>query len=701
MTITKLPARNEYTANAGQTVFNYSFKIFKETDLNVYITPVGQDANDITDLITNYNVSSIGDEIGGKITLEVGTNVNELVTIVSNVPSDREVDYQNNGDFRPDVVNADFDKVVSITKKIEDSVNRTFILSQSQQGPSPLSLPAPKAAKLMRWKGDLSGLENVDVSELSPSLIGNDNVVFAFSTIDAAVNSTDTNLIADGKPLNIKELESDQGGDTTDWDVVLTSSVTPNGDDIRISVGLPTFSLVRRIKESGATIPFVLVITGQSNAAGSNTGGPNPANPKVRVWDGFTGAWGSSDYTQNPFARSTPDGNSSNSNIGLATAHRIQETTGRQVFVIYDAVGGKSITEWMDTGVSSTRYLALTTKVLAALATTELSAVTTVDMIHWQQLEEDFEETFQLYYSQFQTLIAQFRAEPWVIDTTPIMAGGPSALHERYEPKRAQRHFCNKNDAFTMWINSAGLETEGDLTHFSGDALWEMGYYRVYAAFVNAPNHDESEVTMFYGRGDGPAEPEEQTVICSFDSIVSYESKTDFAPINSVASTGAMSWGFECGADGNYTLAGGFECLTDNLSNYTMLWGRSLTSTSLGDYGAAFGNDNVLDAAYCFVAGRGNTVADEGGATVGTFSLYNAIEVDPVMFQVGIGTSSGARSNGITVRQSGTTEIYTPITAGDPVVKESITFKRVDNFTVRLTLLGTDSVLRTVDLTLA
>ena len=29
MTITTQPARNEYTANAGQTIFNYTFKIFE------------------------------------------------------------------------------------------------------------------------------------------------------------------------------------------------------------------------------------------------------------------------------------------------------------------------------------------------------------------------------------------------------------------------------------------------------------------------------------------------------------------------------------------------------------------------------------------------------------------------------------------------------------------------------------------------
>lgn len=171
MTITIQPARNEYTANASQTVFNYTFKIFENTDLNVYITPVGQAADDSTDLTVAYTVTGLGDEDGGTIILTIGTGLNELVTIVSNIPSERTIDYQNNGDFRPETVNNDFDRVVSIAKKIEDNSTRSVLLEQSQQGSKPLSLPRPVAGLFLRWKGDLTGLENIDITEDIPVTI--------------------------------------------------------------------------------------------------------------------------------------------------------------------------------------------------------------------------------------------------------------------------------------------------------------------------------------------------------------------------------------------------------------------------------------------------------------------------------------------------------------------------------------------------
>ena len=124
MTITTLPTRNEYTATAGQTVFTYTFKIYEDTDLNVYVTAAGAEADDTSDIVTPSLVTGVGDEDGGTVTIDATAN-GDLVTIISNIPSSRTTDYQNNGDFIPDVVNEDFDRVVSIVKQIEDTANRT------------------------------------------------------------------------------------------------------------------------------------------------------------------------------------------------------------------------------------------------------------------------------------------------------------------------------------------------------------------------------------------------------------------------------------------------------------------------------------------------------------------------------------------------------------------------------------------------
>jgi hypothetical protein len=515
---------------------------------------------------------------------------------------------------------------------------------------------------------------------------------------------------------------------------------------------------------------YVIVITGQSNAAGSNAGGPNPASSMVQTWDGVTGNWGGSNYTGLPWSRAAPDGNSGMNNIALARAHRVQDNSGRKVFVVYDAVGGTSITEWVADGTASARYAALKVKVEAALANL---GRTTVDEIIWAQGEEDFRSSFGTHLDNLILLRNQFRAESWCDYETPIYMTGPSNLHDRYMPQLALRYFCGSLDNRCIYVPSNGLRTAydtlgvgapipgtGDFTHFLGESLWEMGYVRIAQARAT-----ESASDLFFGRSTGPASPADPTVIATFDTLLNWKSRsggaglsetfdgtgaqtaftldyrgtsivlvagtpkvtpTDWtlsgqvitfvvpppnainvvvvtyaASISAVAATGSIGWGYVAYPDGNYTYAFGYNVQTDNLCNYTIIAGCEISAGSLGDYGAAFGYQQSLISPYGFAAGRGHIIADDGGAAVGTFSRYVAGQADDVMFQVGIGGSTGSRGNGLTVRKSGTVEIYAPSTAADPEQNEEMTFRRLTNTTIRLSMRGTDGVVRGVTLTLA
>lgn len=163
MTLNANDVRNEYTATASQTIFNYTFKIYNSTDLDVYVTPVGK-ACSISDLTTSYSVAGVGAEGGGSITLTTPTTSGDLVTIVSSIPSSRTTDYLDNGDFRPDTVNYDFDRTLSITKQANDRVNRTLAFPDCEQSVSGKTLPSPIANNFLRWKSDLTGMENFTFS---------------------------------------------------------------------------------------------------------------------------------------------------------------------------------------------------------------------------------------------------------------------------------------------------------------------------------------------------------------------------------------------------------------------------------------------------------------------------------------------------------------------------------------------------------
>lgn len=200
MTINVNTSRNEYTATSGQTVFNFTFKIYTATDLNVYVTPAGQECNDVTDLTEAYTVTGVGLEDGGSITLNTGAGANDLVTIASAIPTSRTTDYQSNGDFTPETVNNDIDRAISLIKQVESKANRSLLSSECLQGPKPLTLPRPASGEFVRWKSDLSGLENVPGSAIAEEVIVETDYAIAATAASAAAA-----LVSEGNALTYRD----------------------------------------------------------------------------------------------------------------------------------------------------------------------------------------------------------------------------------------------------------------------------------------------------------------------------------------------------------------------------------------------------------------------------------------------------------------------------------------------------------------
>lgn len=194
MTITANDSRNEYIASAAQTVFNYTFRIYTSADLNVYVTAAGADCSD-SDLTTAYVVDAgtINDPAGGFLTFNTGLTVGDKVTINSAIIQDRTTDYQTNGDFKPLTVNADFDRVVSLVKQLETIVKRGPLFPECSQGTTNISLETPLALQFLRWKSDLSGLENVDLATFGAPTTA-DLVSYTPAGVGAIVRSVQAKL---------------------------------------------------------------------------------------------------------------------------------------------------------------------------------------------------------------------------------------------------------------------------------------------------------------------------------------------------------------------------------------------------------------------------------------------------------------------------------------------------------------------------
>ena len=157
LTVGDLTPRDQYTATSGQTVFTYSFPIFNDSDLKVYV------GSTLKTLTTHYTVSGAGTSSGGNITFGSGLTTGDIATIYRDLPVSRTTDYATGGALLAENLNDDLDKLVMMIQQVEyDLNNRVLRFGQFTTG-IPLSefteSATDRAGKVLSF--DSSGDPNI------------------------------------------------------------------------------------------------------------------------------------------------------------------------------------------------------------------------------------------------------------------------------------------------------------------------------------------------------------------------------------------------------------------------------------------------------------------------------------------------------------------------------------------------------------
>ncbi|RLA72762.1 MAG: hypothetical protein DRG30_07035 [Epsilonproteobacteria bacterium] len=155
--------REEITAVAGQTEFDFVFKIYNDENLIVWKTLSGQvpDANaDLLVLHADYEATVNGDD-GGKMTLGVAAAAGDSITIVRSLEPVRDIAYKTNGELRPEVLNADQDYQTYLISDQATAFDKVVRLPENSQGVSG-ELPPPVSEAYIKWNAAGNALENDD-----------------------------------------------------------------------------------------------------------------------------------------------------------------------------------------------------------------------------------------------------------------------------------------------------------------------------------------------------------------------------------------------------------------------------------------------------------------------------------------------------------------------------------------------------------
>ncbi|MCK5640756.1 MAG: hypothetical protein KAJ19_08160 [Gammaproteobacteria bacterium] len=170
--------RNQYTATSGQTIFPYGFLIFVKTDITVEIGTIEQTVD------VDYTVSGVANIDGGNITLLSGASSGDIVTVYRTQNFDREVDYQELGDFLSGTVNGDFNRIILMLQQLLEGSTRTIQYAVDDIV-STIDIPA-----LALRKGALLGFDssgNLNVQTLTGSTSTDGEVQAA---VDRNLNQT-------------------------------------------------------------------------------------------------------------------------------------------------------------------------------------------------------------------------------------------------------------------------------------------------------------------------------------------------------------------------------------------------------------------------------------------------------------------------------------------------------------------------------
>jgi len=130
MTISTTTIKNSYSGDGSTTVFNYTFKITDQDDIEV-ITRTSAGTESVKTITTDYTVSGVGDAGGGSVTFTTAPVSGLTVILRRDTPQTQGLDLIENDPLPANSLEDAFDKLTSITQELQEENDRSIKLSRT------------------------------------------------------------------------------------------------------------------------------------------------------------------------------------------------------------------------------------------------------------------------------------------------------------------------------------------------------------------------------------------------------------------------------------------------------------------------------------------------------------------------------------------------------------------------------------------
>lgn len=150
--------RNQFVALQDSTIFIYDFLVLVDSDLDVFLTPLGTapSSADKLQLTVEYNVDGVGNSNGGNVTLVNKANAGDIITIERNSPIERPTNF-NPGDFTVEEMNDALNAQVTFAQDNEVVAEKLTPAYTTSAVIEPGQVLLPQLGPNEFWLGTLGG----------------------------------------------------------------------------------------------------------------------------------------------------------------------------------------------------------------------------------------------------------------------------------------------------------------------------------------------------------------------------------------------------------------------------------------------------------------------------------------------------------------------------------------------------------------
>ena len=255
--------RIRYIANGVNTEFEFTFPIFKSSNMKVYIGDTLQ--------TEGYSVNIYEDNAGGKVVFSTAPANNSIITLMRNLSIERTTDFQEGSALRANVLNQEFDYQLACIQEVADNINRTMVMPPyAVDTDVNFTLPPPAAGKAIVWASDGKNLENstIAVNELESTLRGYKEVAeekasIATSKADIATEQATLAITTVSSKLKTDGSNADNGI----FENILDKAQSTSKQTI-VGWGMPDLDTGVSVSASGFTSTkkqWLCILTGASN----------------------------------------------------------------------------------------------------------------------------------------------------------------------------------------------------------------------------------------------------------------------------------------------------------------------------------------------------------------------------------------------------------------------------------------------------